>query len=310
MKHIEYIILIVLVFFICQTITLAQNDSIPNSGFEVWIDNPFLNYEEPEHWSTPNPYTSVPQFNIVTVEKDSIDPHSGDYSAKLTSKFIASGQMPGIMTLGTITIDLINFTGEIRGGIPFNQQPAFLTGYYKYNPVDGDTCLILARLYRFIPAKGKQDLLALATFRSDVDTSEWAYFSAPFVYYNDTILPDSMNIIILSSANFDDPRVGSRLRIDDLKIEGTLGITEPNKPFVNVIVMPNPARDFVVFELEIAVRNGLLLIFDTYGRKVMSESFTGKKIKAETPFFSSGRYFYQILDNGNSISNGSFIISK
>ncbi len=309
-NQLTIICLFVLTCCISAPKAFNQNDSIPNGNFEVWIDNPFQNYSEPEHWNTPNPFTSVPFVNVVTVEKDSVDPHSGTYAAKLSTKFVLNGRVPGIMTLGNIEIDINTFTGEITGGIPYKQQPAYLTGYFKYSPEGPDSCLIVANLYRYIPVKGKKESIALATFKTNKDTSDWAYFSVPFEYFNDTILPDTLNITAISSSSTEDPQVGSVLYVDDIKLEGILGIYQHGPSARNVPVFPNPAVDQVTIRLETFVSYGDLLIFDSRGKQVLFQNVNGKMIRVNTSILSAGFYYFYILENGIRKAYGSFIINR
>lgn len=309
----KYTFIVSILFALCCFTALyaySQNDSIPNSSFEVWIDNPFQDYSEPEYWNTPNPYTSVPFVNVVTVEKDTVDPCSGCCSAMLTTKFVLMGKVPGIMTLGQIEIDIINFTGDITGGIPYKQQPVNLTGYYKYSPAGEDSCLIVANLYRFLPAKGKKESVALATFKTNTDTSEWAFFSVPFQYFNDSILPDSINITILSSSNIEDPKVGSVLHVDDIRLEGFLGIGGNEQEARRIMAYPNPAGDNINLALREIVGNGYLRIFDSGGRQVLSKNVSGKQINVMTGALNSGYYYFYILEKGKKKAYGSFIIKR
>jgi len=82
--------------FTCYLLNLSAQD-IPNPDFEVWVDS--VTYEEPDSWSTPNPYTS--QAEVVVVEK-SEDAASGTFSARLETKDVLGGLFttPGLLTLG------------------------------------------------------------------------------------------------------------------------------------------------------------------------------------------------------------------
>ena len=115
--NIFYAVLIVLILGQFHRIH-AQTSQIPNADFENWI--PHTGYSDPQYWDTPNQeLLSIPIFGQAVVTK-STSHQSGTYSAKLETKTInipgSPVDIPGVMTLGTLNINLLAGTYSITGG--------------------------------------------------------------------------------------------------------------------------------------------------------------------------------------------------
>lgn len=211
---------IISVLFILQIFcfnSFAQQ--IPNNSFESWTGG------EPDSWNTTNTILGI---NFNTVEKDLADPQQGIASAKLTavSKTIfLSGtyKIPGVLTLGNLNVNLITQTYSLTGGIPFTGRPEKLSGYYKYQPVNNDTCVFGLGLFKW--NNGKQDTLGFAAMKTWGTYNSWTYFEIP-VHYLVQGDPETMNIVILNSNPLDGiDHTGTKLWIDNLSLEyGTVGI--------------------------------------------------------------------------------------
>lgn len=99
--------------------SLSAQTTIPNAGFEDWTAEG--SYENPNSWDSPNDVTS--SLGIVVVEKEEVYVHSGNYAAMITVKSSIAGNMPGVLTLGDFSFDLLSMTATIEGGIPFTGKP-------------------------------------------------------------------------------------------------------------------------------------------------------------------------------------------
>ncbi len=126
-----------------------SQSNILNGDLEEWyqvVVNDTLNYWQPGIPGHPNFLATLDTlasiaFPIgpgpVTVERTT-DKYSGTYAAKLTSKFFATPNVfiPGM--LGTATLDMPNVRAKI-GRACAGCKPLRLTGYYKSEPVNGDS---------------------------------------------------------------------------------------------------------------------------------------------------------------------------
>jgi len=194
-------------------ISKAQNP-IPNPGFEDWSGG------EPVGWHTIN--QNVLGSDFICVTRDQTNKHSGTSSAKIETItqniiFVGPVTMPGILSLGEITLDIINQTGSVSGGVPIDTQPNALRGWYRYQPSAGDSCIMGIGLSRW--NGNSRDTLAYAYTVIGSTTTAWTEFTVP-VEYLIWAVPDTMNIMFFSSNLLNgSPVSGSKLWVDDLTLE-------------------------------------------------------------------------------------------
>jgi len=97
-------------------------DPVPNGDFETWITSG--TYQNPQYWDTPNQAIAIalPWHCVVT---KSTDHESGSFSARLESKQLTlpSLVVPGVVTLGKLTINIFTQTFGINGGVPISDKP-------------------------------------------------------------------------------------------------------------------------------------------------------------------------------------------
>jgi hypothetical protein len=193
----------------------------PNSSFENWTSG------SPDNWSTSN--QSLPLIGAFTmVTKDVTSPQSGTASAKLTTvtktiPFAGSYTLPGVLTLGKINIDILNKTASISGGSPFAGTPEKLTGYFKYLPVNNDTCAMGWGLTKW--NNGIRDTIGYGAIAKKGTYDNWTYFEIPLFYrLNET--PDTVNIVFLNTNPLNmNNHTGTSMWIDNLSfVYGTVGI--------------------------------------------------------------------------------------
>ncbi len=203
-----------LIAFVIISVQLAAQDDIPNPGFENWSQG------EPTDWNTSNRNLLGTDFICVTSETN--NPHSGNISAKLQSMtknifLVGPVTLPGILTLGEVIVDLINMTGTVEGGVPVSGQPVKLRGYFKYDPQNGDSCMMGIGLTRWNGVS--RDTIAFSYKIVGDAINEWTEFSIP-IHYLQWAQPDTMNILFSSSYIPAGMPVGqSSLIIDDLWLD-------------------------------------------------------------------------------------------
>lgn len=197
----------------------AFSQTVPNAGFESWITPG--NYSNPVSWDTPNSVTTAIPFIGAAVVTKSSGGHSGSWCARLENKNFIALTVPGIMTLGTLNIDLAAQTFSLEGGAPYNQRPDLFKGFYKYAPLGGDSCAFLALFYKHNPNGGK-DTIGMAFYISSVAQTTWTPFESPVTWFTNDV-PDTMNIIASAAASFT-PAAGSVLYVDDLSFDFYSGV--------------------------------------------------------------------------------------
>jgi len=204
--------------FILNAASYAQQ--MPNGSFETWSSG------EPDNWNTTN--QNILGLDFITVTKDITGPQNGLASAKLTVvtksiPFVGSFTLPGVLTLGILNIDLFTQTASLTGGYPFTGMPQKLTGFFKYQPVNNDTCAFGWGLTKW--NNGVQDTIGYAAIDTMGTFNAWTYFEIPLEYLI-WEAPDTMNILFINSNPLDGlDHTGSKLWIDNLSFEyGTVGI--------------------------------------------------------------------------------------
>ncbi len=195
---------------------------IPNAGFENW--SVFSTYTDPVDWDTPNfELNLIPFINISVVTKGPDRSGAGFYSARLETRLypfpLAPMDVPGFMTCGDLTVDFDSGTYVLSGGVPVVDKPTHLKGYYKYLPKGGDSCVIGIGMTR--TTGSFKDTVGLGYFSTKDSVPDWTPFSA-WIDYTGAELPDSMNIIAMSTAQ-EVMTVGTVLYVDDLYLDYTVG---------------------------------------------------------------------------------------
>jgi hypothetical protein len=194
---------------------------IPNSSFEIWSGS------KPDSWNTSN--QNFPLIGaITTVSRDMSDPQQGTASAKLTAvkvsiPFVGTYNIPGALTLGKLNVDLAKQSASVTGGYPFVGRPLKLSGYFKYQPVNNDTCLLGLGLFKW--NNGKQDTLGFGAIDTFGIINTWTQFEIP-IHYLSAATSDTVNILFLNSNPLDGiDHTGTALWVDNLSFDyGSVGI--------------------------------------------------------------------------------------
>ena len=278
----------------------AQPDTIPNPSYEYWMED----IQQPVSWSSTNPWLALAGVQNVFKAGNAYD---GNFAVQLTTITILSFDVPGLITLGSVVVNLISTEASIEGGIPWNTKPAKLKGHYKYQPAEGDSCAVVALFTRYMPQKGKRDTLGIGRFYSSDMVTEWTEFSADINFFS-AEMPDTMNIIVSSSASLFEPVVNSIFWIDAVEFEGEAGIGLDILPQVKVNVYPNPAREYLTFAFEKDLDHSDLIIYNLEGQVVRTIEVSGKEFTLQVSGLPSGTYHFHLLEGKRRISSGSFLV--
>lgn len=208
-------------FFLWILCGRSMAQQVPNSSFETWSG------DKPDSWSTSN--QNIPLLGtITTVTKDLADPQLGASSAKLTAvkitvPFVGTYKIPGVLTLGKLNVDLANQKASVSGGYPFTGRPLKLTGYFKYQPVNNDACILGLGLFKW--NNGRQDTVGFGAIDTFGIINTWTHFEIP-IHYMSEATSDTVNILFLNSNPIDGiDHTGTAMWIDNLSFDyGTVGI--------------------------------------------------------------------------------------
>jgi hypothetical protein len=215
----KYLFFAFLVIALMVKTPLQSQDTIPNAGFEHWSSNTI-----PLSWQTTNDLLPFGVFNCNQTSNS----YEGAYALQLKTIDLDGLIVPAVATLGGLDV------GFTYGGIPFNQRPLSLNGYFRH-PTVGDEVMVGVQF-----CKEGTEIGGGLWITSD-PAAEFTQFQLP-ITFTTTDYPDTLNITILT----DQFIVGSSLTIDGLSFEFQATNTEMHEgKYDDIICFPNPTKDFV-----------------------------------------------------------------
>lgn len=300
MKH------FILLFGFLSLGLFSKAQYVTNGDFETWTA------VDPTGWQSTNSILAGFGF-AANVTKETTSPYAGTNSAKLQTNpytFITTTYVvAGVLTNGTISVNMAAATAAVNGGKPFTQRPASFTGYYKYTPGTGDVCMMNAFISK--TNGGVKDTIGYAQFSNTSTVGSWTQFSATFtynpLYVSET--PDTIQISLFSS----NPMAaisGSVLLIDNLDLEGgTLGINKYNL-LSSINVFPNPASDFINVYFNQETKNSTSVsVYNLVGKKIKEIVLPAGTETSSINIrdLNKGMYFIQILSGKDKFTKKIFI---
>jgi hypothetical protein len=204
--------------------------------------------------------------------------------------------VPGVTTLGTLSIDIAAGTYSITGGVPINDSPTHLKGFYKFQPKGGDSCAIGIGLSKWV--SGARDTIGFGFF-SDHDTiTTWTPFSA-WIDYSTVTTPDTMNILAISSA-MENPTAGTILYVDGLYLDYTTAVNEEDPASGIDVYQDRELREVLLFLDFPRPQATSFRLYNMMGQKVIEIPlrFIGKdRVKLSYMDFTPGLYILEIIHN-------------
>lgn len=260
---------------------LRASAQIPNAGFESWVD--MGGYTEPIGWNT---------YNDVWTQQGyfaTCDPGTpgavGFYHAMLTSRTVQQGTTP--------------IQGWMSTSFAYTDRPAMLTGQWQYGIQPNDTGQVTVALVNSAASTS----IALGTLSVTGNLSSWQLFQVPLTYFS-TDIPDTAYIQIVSSIDFASPVAGSFVKVDDLRFEGSVGISEKAR-HTPVFLYPSPGTDVLNFKTSVP---GTLQLLDTVGRVVLHVPVTSPVGAVDVSSLAPGLYTYRSTDRkGNVVATGRWV---
>jgi len=284
-------LLLMFAFFLPVTL-FAQN--ILNGGFESWTNG------NPDNWYAYN----IP--TLVSPLTQSTTAHSGSYSIKGTVlKWDATDSLAPLLEAGGTT-----------EGFTISQRFKTITGYYQFNPVQGDRFEVIVLLY-----KGTTTLVGTAQFKISASASSWTQFSADLLYLtNDT--PDDCKITftIIGPSTGGDAHVNSSFLLDDVVLTGTnTSVNDKNTipaKFSLEQNYPNPFNPSTKIQYNVPENSFVSLkVYNTIGQEVASlvnnvVPAGSHEITFDASKLNSGVYFYTLKSGSNFVQTRKMILMK
>ncbi len=269
----------------------------PNNSFEYWTE---FASEEAEYWTSSNIFTMPASDVSVTKTSDS---YVGDFAIRIENMVTMWEDTMGFITNGTIGDD------GPTGGMPVEDVPDILSGYYKYEPVGQDSALAGMFLTYYNEELGVTEILDSA-YMTLPAASDYTYFEIPCEYYS-LPEPDTVNIAF-ASGNLDGEFVGlgSVLHVDALDITfkpHIVAVGENEKKIENVY--PNPAHEKVFFEMaELMHQQVFVTVYNSTGQAVVNQEFgSNASLSLDVDHLPTGVYMYHIKV-GQKYYQGKFIV--
>jgi hypothetical protein len=180
--------------------------AVPNGTFEGWTTVP---YNDPTGWTDAN-FRDVPQMGSPTISR--VSGFSGFGVRVETIIAGADTSESYAINTGNPCNDPPNWVG----GVPYNQLPTAITGYYRYSLPANDSALLIV-IFRKSGVHVGDNYIKIKGTGSQLT---WASFSFPL---SCSVTPDSMIIAFASSNKMNNglSQNGSFLELDNLAFAGT-----------------------------------------------------------------------------------------
>jgi Putative carbohydrate metabolism domain/Secretion system C-terminal sorting domain len=294
----------------------AQTTPLANGDFESWQRSSSNRYDEPTGgiWATPNPSLDAGiGTTAAPVEKETnlANVQNGSLAAKLTTRSIFGVKAAGSLYTGKFVFNLVNPVSSAKLGVPFTARPTAFRGWFKYTPVNGDSCLVYARLTRKNPITNQREQVGIARQMTKTAVANYTYFDLP-INYNSSATPDSIIVVMISSGggeNLNAPQVGSTLWVDNVSLYYAPTATEMSlERMVAVQTFPNPATTTLNLRLSDAQKTETRFqLFSLDGRLAQTEKLTAGQAEhsVDVAALPKGSYLYSIVaPDGVTIAAG------
>jgi len=276
--------LLALIIFVGSGFLTTSAQSIPNGDMEDWIA--VTGYDSLAGFTSTNLFF-FPSVNVTKVT----DVHGGSFAARMTgTTWLGIFNVPG--GIGTnAEVNLTTFA--LSGGYPYTERPNAFTGWFKYEPSNNDSCILLAVLTKWNGTK--RYTIGIAPYFGKSTANAYKEFTSNVIYFS-TENPDTAFVMALTSSAFLTAQVASVLYVDDLAFTFNVGVPTVSDNEIVINTYPNPARDFLNIELKGNHNVTSVTIFDVLGNKLSVVEVSSGNIVLTTATLPDGMYVYQLND--------------
>lgn len=225
-----------------------------------------------------------------TVIGKSSNAYSGNYSFAINTWY---SYAPGILMNGMLPSSSSIFFDWIKAGMPTSGKSAQLKGFYMYtDTVWGDSAVVKVALKKWNQSLSKPDTVAFGIKKLPF-ASAWTQFTVDLTDLMPGINPDSVVVYFMTYdylAGTQPICAGNECRylyIDELSLEGTLGVKEE---------VSAPMFSCVYAEKTLKVKNNIgkesvLQIFAADGKLVVSRNIAVGETELNMQQLETGLYF-------------------
>ena len=232
---------------------------VPNSGFENWVT--VGGHQVPCDWRVRDNTASR-----------TTDKYAGNYAIKLLTNII-----PGDTSEGTLEALPPDSTEGFNPAFVVTKRHSTLNVFYKFFPVNGDSCQFIVFLYKHGYVNPQSFNLVGGAWTSKGASSAYTPLSLPINYFDSlSTVPDSAFIAIsaFKGLNFTtgkelSPLGNSALYVDNISFDGFITGTNniPDK-IKNVTIYPNPASDLMNIDMTLEESDYNISMYDMNGRLI------------------------------------------
>ena len=237
-----------LLLFVLALLPLRGNTQVANLDFETWInpiDSGTNSNNRPDNWFFLTPGLTEPSVFSMFYHSPATDAQNGNYAFKLSTWYYYAKDLAVLSQ-------------------PYTSRVSTLKGFYKYveNSIDSltntitDVAQISVFMTKWNPVTMHRDTVGTGILDLNAAAS-YTSFTTHVTYINQTILPDSIHILLDPSLVRRGPNsndyiatddgIASFLTVDNLSLtdEAVAGMIEASDRFR---VYPNPVTDFITIE--------------------------------------------------------------
>jgi hypothetical protein len=308
---------ILILAVLLPTFKAFTQSQLENQYFAAWEDIESPNappgkYQEPvgNTWATSNE-AAMPLMGEPLVIKTS-DSYIGEYAALIKTSLILGRIASGTLFTGKFKLDYDNFLNSPKFGVPFSDRPYYLKGFYKYIPVNDDSCRIASWLTKWNNSTHRRDTIAFATISYEQSKKTISTYTEFDIIYNyrSAASPDSITVIFASSAdgaNFHGG-IGSALYIDEISLEYfPLSVVQKVKEEKDFIVSPNPVSEYLIVKSKYPPKDVKINIYTSNGSFIKTKKIENSFDKISITELPVGLYMYEITKPDGMIETGKFI---
>ncbi len=289
-------------FFLLLFVLFNSNNfgQIPSNGFEDWTS--FGAYMQPTGWVSTNEYATGP-FYAITRDTSHFPPSVGSYSIRLENNLSLSFPSAGGASKTGDTL-----LGQ-QGFFPITGHPTSLTGYYKFNPMAGDTMTI-----RVILSQTGLGEVATAIFHATTAAPNWTSFSLPIPVYANA---DSAEVM-LAAFNIDTnttspyPQGSSVLYVDNLNFDNLITGVEETIKNAEILVYPNPATDHITIDIPENDHQMKIMVYNHLGEVLIDhQTLSGEfSIHLDISSLAEGIYSVCCMHPNHNITTKRIIVIR
>lgn len=286
---------------------IPSHPQLTNGSFESWAPNPQVQQIlEPQGWFAPAAglETLADDPTMVSVSQEASGATDGDYFIKLTTVSISNSPDPTQLPNGiygsviaqefdhNVNIDefKLDVAYEVQTG---DQAIVFIEG----NDASGG--VVSQGIVQFTGNQAGLQALTIQMLQNPQNSNAVASYFIGIA---------SSEADLLQSATTTAAE-GSWIAIDNIRFDDNSGSSSIAVNEKNVNVFPNPANDFVTFQID-GLENGNVVISSITGQEVVNTSVNGLA-KVDVSALNNGVYIYKITNsNGELIKTSKLVIQK